>query len=226
MPSFVADSTVLVPGLLDSHSLDRRLLVIAAYGRLRHYARVGGDEMQAMLRELPDGAQVGGRPIGELQSEAALRAELMAERLPYGTPEDVLLVLSTPILDDLEQTLRLNGIGRGLGMSAELANLERRVAVSISAPALPISTLDLPRRFSLRSVDVAVETALQGQASYIVSRSDEAQELARALAFGEEVEAPPILGPHEFIAEALDEDDLDEVDGSLLAFAGALLPQT
>lgn len=219
MPSFVADSTVLVPGFLDVGTVERRLLILCLYGQMRYYAEFGADEISGSP-EAKGGGVVHG-PIDELRENAAHNAALLAERLPGSAPSDVLLVLSTPILDEFQETLRHLGIGLDLGKTAEHTSRLRFAAARLAASAPQISLANLPYRTGIRDCDLLIEAAAQARAEFVVSDSPRINPLHG-------VDVPytggdvRICSLEQFLGYTELATQLDDVDGSLLSFGLAL----
>lgn len=221
MPTFVTDSTVLIPGLLKEHAAERRLLVLCAYGQLRWYERFAGQEI-AGSTEVRAGGLVGG-PIRELQMQAGAKASALAEQLPYDAREDIQLVLSTPILDGLERTLKSERVGAGLAMTAELATFQRLIAASLATLGPSVSISSLPRITGRRDVDLLLETARQARAEFLVSQAPSVVPLYGQNLAHEGLESVTRVCPFEsFITYSELDSQLDQVDGSLLRLAVAL----
>jgi hypothetical protein len=220
VPSFVVDSTILLPGVGDPATPERKLLILAAYGRLTHYARFGRDEL---TNPAAPAGELGGRPIEVLLRQADEGAAILGERLPYGSREDFQLVTSLPILDQFEAILRRSGVGRGLGMSAELARRARWTVLHLAANILPFPRSEVKPYLGSLYVDLLIETAVRGRAEFVFSDAPEvAPFVGQSVTYeGGEIR---ILDFASFLAEVLGSDyDLEAIDGRLLEFAGPLL---
>jgi hypothetical protein len=224
VPSFVVDTTILAPGTTDPDSTERKLLVLAAYGRLHHYARFGRDEIENP--SAPAGT-LGGRPVEELIEVDATRASVLGGRLPPNAPSDFLLALSLPILDQFEAFLREAGVGRGLGMSAELAARLRRTALALAVVAPSFLSNDVRHYFGVPQVDLLVETAFRSRAQFVVSNAPQVddrsyEEIAHPVVAAQSVTLMHVNG---FLQAMLpDGFDFEAIAGPLLDFAGPLLP--
>jgi hypothetical protein len=88
----------------------RRLLVLCAYGAYNYFTRVGADELELMHDQAErHGGQVGGLPLEALIERAEYRRAALAEQLPPLAPDDLLLVGSPAVFDELEDKLRSVG---------------------------------------------------------------------------------------------------------------------
>jgi predicted nucleic acid-binding protein len=224
VPAFVTDSTVLIPGLLDPETLERKLLVLCAYGRLLYYESFGNEEL--VNNPQGPGSVVGGKSIAELQQQAGERAASLAERLPGFASNDLfLLMLSTPILDAFEAILRRNRVGAGFGVTAAHAKRWRVAAASLTTHAQPISLGELPQHTRDRDVDALLETAVITRAEFLVSDSPRLESLHGSdVDHGRgSVRSTRVCSFESFIMYTEIEDDLDEVDGSLLHLALGLM---
>jgi putative PIN family toxin of toxin-antitoxin system len=141
------------------------LLTLCRYGaacRLRdHYA-----EIVQNSREV---GELGGGDLSELAKSAEEEAAALAEVLPYDTPEDIHLVTSPPILNEVQRKL----VER-FGHSPEEATQKRFVVAAIAIRIVPDFDLGTLERYTRdRSDDMVVYTALEGRADYIVTTDND-----------------------------------------------------
>lgn len=177
MPLVVADTGIVMPGLLDRDSLSRKLLTVFQYGRI--VARVGEarEEYQHAL-ELAD------QEDGELNHElyqrvieqAEERATAARELLGDDCPDDLVLVTSTPLLDELVHVLTSDRLKFG-PVSDEEALRFRQLALRMAFRAVPDESFptELPDYTDGRDRDddMVVHTALEGRADIILSRDSD-----------------------------------------------------
>jgi predicted nucleic acid-binding protein len=103
-----SDTSVLLPGLLSPAGQRRKLLVLFAYGGLNYYARVGLDELELIEEHARrSGGELGGPSIEELVERATNRKAAMAEHLPARAPDDLMLVGSPALFDEVRRRSRL-----------------------------------------------------------------------------------------------------------------------
>jgi predicted nucleic acid-binding protein len=154
----VLDTTELLPALV-SRGRRRALLTLCRYGRasLVHltYSGVGFDALAEH-----------GEPAGPL-AEALRGAEneiaFFEERLPAGAPNDLYLVLSEPLLDEVRRKL----VERfGLDPREALIQTRRLALLAVRIPAFPA---ELPRLASDPDDDHVVATGIYGRAQAIVT---------------------------------------------------------
>jgi hypothetical protein len=226
VPSFVVDATILAPGIVDAETAERKLLVLAALGRLNHYVHFGREELTNP--SAPQGEQ-GGVSVDALIHDDIRRAAILDERLPRGTRRDFYLILSLPILDDFEELLRHGGVGRGLAMSAELAARARRTALTLAVEAPTFLRSAVPQRTGSSVADTLLETAARAGAAaaefvvsdapQVASRCYERFQVGRS-----ELSETVLLDFARFVENVVNDGyDLDEIDGRLLEYAAPLL---
>jgi len=128
----VLDTTELLPGLV-SCGRRRALLTLCRYGRASlvqvTYGGVGFESLAAYGE--PSG------PLAEALEWAENEIAFFEERLPEGAPNDIYLVLSDPLLDEVQRKL-IERFGRDL---REALNQKRRLAT------LAVRITDLPDSF-------------------------------------------------------------------------------
>jgi predicted nucleic acid-binding protein len=226
-----ADTSVLLPGLLSPAGQRRKLLTLLAYGGLTYYTRVGLDELE-LLREQAEhaGAEVRGVPVEALVERANDRKAALAERLPPLAPDDLMLIGSRALFDEVEATIATQGPRMFKDRwSDRMPGRYRRQLEVISALVVPDFDLDAVPPHTEgrdRKDDFVIETALQGGALAIVSDDkkhialDEHATIYRDPRTGNEV---PAYWPSTFVDRYVDalHFDLNDVDGSLLELAVA-----
>jgi hypothetical protein len=107
---FVLDPGVLLKGALVATSLARRLLVLFYFGHQVNFVRLY-DTTGRPAPDLPPDmrAEVGGPSYERLVATADARASLIASQIPKWAPDDLGLVVSSPILrgvDDAAERAR------------------------------------------------------------------------------------------------------------------------
>src|SRR5215211_1392297 len=105
MRPIVLDPSFLLPAVLQPNSMRRRLLVVLAYGGLTWYTRFAWpEEAERIRQEGQAGAQIGGLDLAEVVDRASEVQAHAAQSLPTMTPDDLCLVSSEPLLDELART--------------------------------------------------------------------------------------------------------------------------
>lgn len=203
--------------------------MLLAYGGLSYYARVGLEELE-LLREQArrSGGELGGRSIEELVERATDRKAAMAEHLPAQTPDDLMLVGSPALFDEVEAKIETVGprmLKDGWEPDAP-AKYRRQLEVMCGLVTPPSSLEDTPEHTQGRDRkdDFVIETAFQGGALAIVS--DDKKHIA--LQEDETVYRDPRTGdkvsaywPSTFIERFVNISgfDVNDVDGALLQLA-------
>jgi predicted nucleic acid-binding protein len=200
--------------------------VLLAYGGLSYYARAGPDELELLEEEARRlGGELGGRPIEELVEQAADRQAAMAERLPPLAPDDLMLVGSPALFDEVEAKIEVVG-PRMLkdAYDAEApAKYRRQLEVICGLVTPPFALDETPEHTEGRDRkdDFVIETAFQGGALAIVSADkkhialDGDATMYRDPRTGNEV---PAYWPSTFIERFVNTSgfDINDVDGALL----------
>ena len=86
----------------ESSSWKRNLIVLAGYGALT-LARYQVQEELELLQELPEEHRVGGAPLERLLAGIDFRRSELSELLPVRTPDDLCLVGSRLLFDEVER---------------------------------------------------------------------------------------------------------------------------
>jgi predicted nucleic acid-binding protein len=230
MRPLVTDTSVLLPGLLAPKGQRRKLLVLCAYGALNYFTRVGLDELE-LVREQAEhaGAELGGLPIEKLIEQAEYRRAALAEQLPALAPDDLLLVGSPALFNELEAKL----VARGPKMlkdrwQDDMAERYLRILISICgifAPPFDLAAIPEHTQGRDRDDDLVIETAFQGGAVAIVTDD---KGIALEDDDGVTTYTDPRMGagvlaywPGVFVERVVNTSgfDLNDVDGSLLELA-------
>jgi predicted nucleic acid-binding protein len=228
----VSDTNILFPGLVDEASLSRKLLVLFGWGKLHADLRALEDEraeIHRILDEVP-GAEIGGGYDPDALIERTKdKIAAMEERLPAMTPTDFGIVLSSPLIEELEDNMQQK--------RSELGNLTKEQTESHIASVLTLASTFVVEGFDGPIPDYTegrdpkddpiIHTAVLAGADWIVSRDTKHIALDRKKPT---VYVSPETGRHYpaitygyFIREVLcsglhfDSDKLKEIDGSLLS---------
>jgi predicted nucleic acid-binding protein len=220
---------VLLPGLLSPAGQRRKLLVLLAYGGLSYYIRVGLDELR-LLEELAgrSGGELGGAPIDELVERATDRKAAMGEHLPALTPDDLMLVGSPALFDEVEAKVQSVGprLLKDRWEDEAPAKYRRQLEMICGLVTPPFALDDTPKHTQGRdrNDDFVIETAFQGGALALVSDDkkhialDEDATVYRDPRTGNGV---PAYWPSTFIERFVNTSgfDINDVDGALLELA-------
>lgn len=174
MRPVVADTSFLLPAFLSPDGRRRKLLVLFAYGSLNYYARVGIAEQERLEEELRGAAAatLAGTPIGDLVEIAADRQARLAEVLPALAPDDLCLVGSRILFDEVERKIAEVGHRLAPGLPRDAPAIIRRqlelltpiVVPDFDADQVPAHTQGRDRRD-----DFLIEIALRGPGAVILS---------------------------------------------------------
>jgi hypothetical protein len=228
----VADPSFLLPALFCPLGHRRRLLTVFAYGALAFRARFLGEELELLEAEIRlGGAEAGGRPIDDLMADAAARKARLEEFLPAMTPDDLALVGSRHLFDELESKARGDyWRGREPAFEGDLGLFTRHQIVAITPIVVPdFDPFELPRYTTDRKDDYVIHTALAGDAFAVVS--DDRRHIAQS------ADAPSVYEQRDskravsafqfmpFVEEHVNTSnfDLGDVDGLVLRVAHELL---
>jgi hypothetical protein len=226
MPVFVADETILVPGLLRRGTPAHRLLIVCAYGRLRRFAQFGGSQQPLSAQLVP-----GGEPLAGLAADDGSRAALLSDRLPPGTPHDCLLVTSTWIMRDVGRALRSERVGALFGSTDEDVALYQAAALSLAVTAIALRD-DAPQYTGHTKLDGLLETAFESGAAFVLSENpaivryhDDEDEYSRGSDDVRVMRLSRFVTLHLYEPGGFDLDavDRDERDANLLEIAFARL---
>ncbi len=230
MRPVVADTNVLLKAFLSPGGRRRKFLVVCAYGALNYYLRVGLAERERLHEELEHvaGSALGGMDIGRFIEAAGDRHAFLAEHLPALAPDDLCLVGSRPLLDEVEEKIAEVGpqILREEMPQDTPAKVRRQLAALTAIMIEDFELTDVPQHTAGRDRDddLIIDTAFRGQATAIVADDK------KHIALGEDGTAyrHPVTGAEimayrfePFISEYVNtyHFDLDDVAGSLLASA-------
>jgi predicted nucleic acid-binding protein len=170
MRAVVVDPSVLLPGLFGL-KMCRKALVVFAYGCLSYYERLGPDE--AALLDEQEAHAAGGPSIRSVVEGAAKKKAHLEEFLPALTPDDLCLVGSSYLFDEIERRARDPYWQRCVpGIGGDLGEIARRQLLRITPIIVPDFELgDVPRYTEGRdrNDDPIVHTAVISGAEIIVS---------------------------------------------------------
>jgi predicted nucleic acid-binding protein len=175
MRPITLDPSVAIAGLLFPEGWRRKLVVVAAYGVLSYYEKFAGpDECQLVQREVDAGALAGGVDLRDLVERAGEVKAVLADALPPMTPDDLCLVSSRPLLDELERKMAEPRLLRRVpALSAsEAPALVRRQMTAVTAIMVPdFEPAAIPEYTEGRDRkdDYVIHTALSGDAYAVVS---------------------------------------------------------
>lgn len=230
MRPVVADTNILLKAFLSPNGRRRKFLVVCAYGALNYYVRVGLAERERLQEEAEHvaGSAIGGVDIERSIEAATDRHAYLAEHLPAMTPDDLCLVASRPLLDEVEEKVAEVGPQMLRGdMPGDTPAKVRRQLVALSAimvtefDAEGVSEHTAGRD---RDDDLIIETALLIPAFAVVA--DDKKHIAlseRGTPYRHPVTGAQIVAYQfePFVGEHVNtyHFDLDDVEGALLSSA-------
>ncbi len=132
MRPVVVDPDLIAAGIVGIPD-HRRLLGLLAYGRWAQFSAILGPAEEATLEEEGAEGHRGGPHIERLMELAAERRAVLAERVPIGTPDDLVLVSSRRIHDEVIASVQ--AIRQSLPAAtanAELGDEARRIVAAIT----------------------------------------------------------------------------------------------
>ncbi len=223
MPLVTVDTSVALPATLRPRGMPRKLWVVLAFGSWAYEAehrRLELDELR--LEAEATGGELGGIDTAEgLIAHAEERRAVLAERLPYGAPDDWVAAGSRPLFDEYERKVREVGHRFDPTLDENDARLLRRQMEAICVTAAPPRQPDqIPALTTDPDDDPIVFGALLAGVDYLVS--DDRKHIV------------PGGEPHEYahedrrllavtfnylVSDLMPDIDWDEIDGSLLAEA-------
>lgn len=203
--------------------MPRRLWVLLAFGALTYELEHRRLDLDALRRESEAvGGTLGGLERAEaLIAHAEERAAVLAERLPYGVPDDWVAVGSRPLFDEYERKVREIGTRFDPHLGGDDARLLRRqMEVICVAAAPPFPPEQIPAFTSDPDDDPIVYGALLADADYLIS-DDRKHIVPRGEPTEYEHEDRRLLAvPFNYLVSDLMPDiDWDGIDGGLLAQA-------
>jgi hypothetical protein len=176
MRPVVLDPPLLLSGLLAPDGMRRRLLVLMAYGALTYHERFAGpDEIERMRQEAEAGAEVGGPDPTELLEEATAAKRAMSELLPAVTPDDLCLVASPALLDELERAVLEEPFIRHCFPEKTLPAVAirlRLLVASLTAIMVPEFESPPPGYTGRKSCNAVVHTAIESGLAYTILADD------------------------------------------------------
>jgi hypothetical protein len=203
--------------------MPRKLWVLLAFGALTYEAEHRRLDLDALrLKSEAVGGTLGGLEAAEaLIARAEARRTVLAERLPYGAPDDWVAVGSRPLFDEYERKVREIGTRFDPQLDAEDARLLRRQMEAICVGAAPpFPPEQIPAFTTDPDDDPIVYGALLAGADYLVS-DDKKHIVPNNEPREYEHEDGRLLAvPFAYLVSDLMPDiDWDEIDGGLLAEA-------
>jgi predicted nucleic acid-binding protein len=214
------DTSVALPATLRSGGMPRRLWVLLAFGALTYEVEHRRLDLGALRQESEAvGGTLGGLDRAEaLIAHAEERAAVLAERLPYGVPDDWVAVGSRPLFDEYERKVREIGTRFDPRLDGDDARILRRQMEAICvAAAPPFPPEQIPAFTGDPDDDPIVYGALLADADYLIS--DDRKHIVPG---GE-----PTEYEHEdrrvlavtfdyLVSELMPDIDWDDIDGALL----------
>lgn len=191
------------------------------------YERLGIEELDALRRiEEGGGALSGGLEIEELIARVAEQKDRLAHELPAMAPDDLCLLGSSMLFDEVEQKTESAGPRIARGLPPHAPRLARRQIEAASAIVVPTFEIDdTPVHTPDRKDDYIVEMALRGEASAIVS--DDRRHIAQTSdvpTWYRDFRTGSVVAAYQlelFVEDQVNNThfDLDDVDPSLLGLA-------
>ncbi len=207
--------------------MPRKLWIVLAFGKLAYEVEHRQLDLDALREESEAvGGELGGLEVAEtLIANAVERRAVLAERLPYGTPDDWVAVGSRPLFDEYERKVREIGTRFDPHLDADDARLLRRQVEAICvAAAPPFPPEQIPAFTSDPDDDPIVYGALLAGADHLVS-DDKHIVPGREPCEYEHGERRLLAVPFGYlVANVLPDLEWGEIDGGLLAEALAPPP--
>jgi predicted nucleic acid-binding protein len=172
MPNVVVDTSVSLPATLSPGGARRKLWVVLAFGALTYEVEHGRLELDTLSAQADqEGGLVGGieNSLDRMERAGERRAAL-AERLPYGTPDDWVAIGSRPLFDEYERKLKEVGTRLDPHVRKDDVPLLRRqmeAVCVIAAPPFPDSAV--PALTADPKDDPILHTALLADADLLIS---------------------------------------------------------
>lgn len=172
MKTVVSDPCVLLPAVFSPDGVRRKILVLFGLGALSHYLRFAyEEEREAWTTQLLRADATGSLSLDDVVREAERRRAVLKERLPVLAPEDLCLVTSRPILDEVARKAAAPHWADRLGSVVQdlptFARFQLAAVTSIVAPDIDLSRV--PRYTHDATDDYLVETAFAARADFIIS---------------------------------------------------------
>jgi hypothetical protein len=202
--------------------MPRKLWVLLAFGALAYDVEHRQLDLDALRQESEaTGGTLGGLKSAEtLIAHAEERRTVLAERLPYNTPDDWIAVGSGPLFDEYERKVREIGTRFDPNLDADDAHRLRRQMEAICVAAAPPFPPDqTPALTSDPNDDPIVWGALQSNADYLIS--DDKHVVPRKEPREYEYEDHRLLAVtfNYLVSELMPDIQWDSIDGRLLAVA-------
>jgi len=222
MPNVVVDTSVSLPSTLSPGGARRKLWIVLAFGALTYEVEHGRLELDALgARVNQEGGVVGGieNSLDRLERASDRRAAL-AERLPYGTPDDWVAVGSRPLFDEYERKLREVGTRLDPHLREEDVPVLRRQMEAVCVIAAP-PFLDsaVPTLTADPKDDPILYTALLADADLLISSDKHLVPDRREELWDHDAGTVLALTFETLLAGRLSGVDWDGIDGSWLALA-------
>ena len=216
------DTSVALPATLSPGGARRRLWVLLAFGALTYQVEHRRLDLDALRTEAEAlGGTLGGLQFAhDLIAHAEERRTVLAERLPYGVPDDWCAVGSRPLFDEYERKVREVGARFDPGLDANDARLLRRQmeAICVSA-APPFPPEQIPAFTRDPDDDPIVLGALLADADYLISDDKHIVPGKRPREYEHEDRRLLAVPFNYLVSDLMPDIDWDAIDGGLLAQA-------
>jgi predicted nucleic acid-binding protein len=222
MPNVVVDTSVSLPATLSPAGARRKLWVVLAFGALTYEVEHGRLELDALRAQAAqEGGVVGGieNSLNRLERANDRRAAL-AERLPYGTPDDWVAIGSRPLFDEYERKLREVGTRLNPRLRDEDVPLLRRQMEAVCVIAAPpFADSAVPALTADPKDDPILYTAFLADADLLISSDKHLVPDRKEELWEHEAGTVLALTFETLLADRLSGVDWDGIDGSWLALA-------
>lgn len=196
--------------------------MLLAFGALTYEVEHRRLDLDALREESEAvGGTLGGIEVAEaLIAHAAERRTVLAERLPYGVPDDWIAVGSRPLFDEYERKVREIGTRFDPRLNAGDARLLRRQMEAICVAAAPPFPPELIPAFTADADDdPIVYGALVAGADYLVSDDKHIVPHDEPREYEHEDRRLLAVTFDYLVSDLMPDIDWDEIDGGLLAEA-------
>ena len=202
--------------------MPRKFWVLLAFGKLTYEAEHRRLDLDALREESEAvGGELGGLEVAEaLIVHAQERRTVLAERLPYGAPDDWVAVGSRPLFDEYERKVREIGTRFDPQLDVDDARLLRRQMEAICvAAAPPFPPEHIPAFTSDPDDDPIVYGALQADADFLISDDKHIVPHKEPREYEHEDRRLLAVPFGYLVSDLMPDIDWEEIDGGLLAEA-------